>query len=110
VLSFGARNRSFGWPASLSEANDDVVGIPHNHHSARGLVPSPALGLKIERVEPVHFGEQRRNHRALPRALLTDRDDPVLQHARLQPLLDQADDARIANPMLNKTDRPTLAD
>ena len=61
----------------VREANDYVVGIPHNHHSARGLAPSPALGPQIEHVVQVDVGEQRRNHRALPRSLLTDRDDPV---------------------------------
>jgi hypothetical protein len=45
-----------------------------------------------------------------PRPLFTDRDDPVFQHARLEPFLDQADDAWIANPMLDETDQPTLAD
>ena len=34
----------------MFEAHDDVVGIAHNHHSARGLVPSPALGPQIEDV------------------------------------------------------------
>ena len=46
----------------------------------------------------------------MPRPLLTDRDDPVLQHARPQPFLNQADDAWIADPMLDKAVQPTLAD
>jgi hypothetical protein len=29
------------------------------------------------------------------------RDDPVFQDARLQPFLDQADDAPVADPVLN---------
>jgi hypothetical protein len=94
----------------VREANDDIVGMPHNHHSARGLVPSPALSPQIEHIVQVDVGEQWRNHRPLPRPLFTDRDDPVFQHARLEPFLDQADDAWIANPMLDETDQPTLAD
>jgi hypothetical protein len=31
-------------------------------------------------------------------SLITDGDDPVFQHTRLQPLLDQADDAPVADP------------
>jgi hypothetical protein len=31
-----------------------------------------------------------------------------LEHARLQPFLDQADDARITDPMFNETDHPFL--
>src|SRR4030081_2714484 len=76
----------------------------------RARVPPPALGPQIEHVVQVDVGEQRRNHRALPRPLLTDRDDPVLQHARPQPFLDQADDAWITDAMLDKADQPTLAD
>ena len=94
----------------MRKSNDDIVGVSHDHHSARGLVPSPALGPQIEHVVQVDVGEQRRNHRPLPRPLFTDCDDPVLQHARLEPLLDQADDAWIGDPMLDKTDQPTLAD
>jgi hypothetical protein len=36
------------------------------------------------------------------RPLVTDRDDPILQHARLQPLAYQADDAWVADPMLDE--------
>src|SRR5262249_18798038 len=42
--------------------------------------------------------------------LVTDRDDSVLQYARLQPLPYQADDAPVADPMLNEADQPFLAD
>ena len=49
-----------------------------------------------------------RHHRALSRPLVTDRDDSVFQHARLQPLPYQADDARVADPMLDEADQPIL--
>jgi hypothetical protein len=52
----------------------------------------------------VDVGEQRRDHRALSRPLVADRDDPVLQDTRLQPFLDQTDDARITDPMLDEAD------
>ena len=41
------------------EADDDIVGIPHDDHVARGLVPSPALGPEIEHVMEIDIGEQR---------------------------------------------------
>src|SRR5262249_25873197 len=88
------------------EADDDVVSIPHDDHVARGLVPSPALGPEIEGIVQVDVIEQRRDHRALPRPLVTDRDDSVLQYTRLQPLPYQADDARVADPMLDEADYP----
>jgi hypothetical protein len=28
------------------KTNDDVVGVSHNNHVARGLVPSPALNFR----------------------------------------------------------------
>ena len=43
----------------VRKANDDIVGISHNHHPTRGLVPSPALGPKVEHVMQVDVGEQR---------------------------------------------------
>jgi hypothetical protein len=92
------------------EANDEVVGIPHDDHVARGLAPSPAFGPEVEDVMQVDVGKQRRDHRALPRPPLTDRRDPVFQDARLQPFLDQADDASVADTMFQESDQPLLAD
>ena len=36
--------------------------------------------------------------------------DPVFQHARLKPFTDQVYDARVADPVLQETDEPFLAD
>jgi dTDP-glucose pyrophosphorylase len=44
----------------------------------------------------------------LPRSPFTDRYDPIFQYTRLQPFTDQADDAFVADPMLNETDKPIL--
>src|SRR5207245_7770221 len=38
-------------------------------------------------------------HRALPGPRVTDRHDPIFEDARLEPFLDQADDAPIADPV-----------
>src|SRR5215475_12837531 len=64
---------------------------------------------KIERVVQVDVGQERRDHRALPYPLVTDRHDPVFQNARLEPLADQADDAPVADPMLHEPYEPFLA-
>jgi len=42
----------------------------------------------------VDIGKERRDYRALPGSPFTDVHDPVFQHARLEPFLDQAEDAR----------------
>ena len=92
------------------KTDNKVVGIAHDDHVARGFAPSPAFGPKVEDVMQVDVAEQRRDHRALPRPPLTDRRDPVFQDARLQPFLDQADDALVADTMFQETDQPLLAD
>ena len=45
--------------ALVLEADDEVVGIPHDDHVARGLAPSPALGPEVEDVVQVDVGKQR---------------------------------------------------
>src|SRR5208337_2044675 len=48
-------------------------------------------------------------HRALSRSPVVDRHDPVFEDARLEPLLDQADNALVADPVLQEADQPSLA-
>jgi hypothetical protein len=82
------------------EAEYEIIGVAHDDHVARGLTPSPALGPQIEDVVQVDVGERRRDHRPLPGPTVTDRDDPVFEDARPEPLPDQADDARVGDPVL----------
>src|SRR5689334_9619 len=49
-------------------------------------------------------------HRPLPGPPVADRHDPVLEDARPQPFPDQADDARVGDPVLQEADQPFLAD
>jgi hypothetical protein len=58
----------------------------------------------------VDVGKQRRDYRTLPRSPVADRHDPVFENARLQPFLDQADHARVVDPVLQEADQPFLAD
>jgi len=94
----------------MLEAGDDIVGIAHNDHVARGLTPSPAFGPEIEDVMQVDIGEQRRNHRSLPSPPAAVRHDSVFEDARLEPLLDQADDAWVADPVLDEANQPISTD
>src|SRR6516225_5303691 len=94
----------------MLESDDKVVGKPHDDHIAPGLPPSPAVYPKIEHVVKIDVGQQRRNHRPLARPRLTNRDDPVLQDTRLQPLLDEADDALVTDALPDETDQPILTD
>jgi len=56
----------------------------------------------------VDVGKQRRDDRPLSRPPDAFRHDPVFQDARLEPFLDQADDALIADPVLDETDEPRV--
>jgi hypothetical protein len=89
------------------EADYAVIGIAHDDHVARGLVPSPARGPEIKDVVEVDVREHRRNHRALARPLLLDRHDPVFEDAGSQPFLDE-DDAPVADPVFQEADNPFL--
>src|SRR6516162_9725572 len=90
------------------ESDDEIVGIAHDDHVARGLTPSPALSPEIEDVVQVDVGKKRRCHRPLPGPLVTNRHDSVFKDARPEPFLDQADDAWIADPVLHEADQPVL--
>src|SRR4051812_29040413 len=85
-----------------------VIRVTDDDHVARGLAPSPALGPEIERVVQVDVGQERRDHRPLPGPRLTDAHDPILQDPRPQPFLDQTEDARIADPMVQEAEQPFL--
>src|SRR5208283_1863765 len=50
-----------------------------------------------------------RKRRSLPGPLVTDRHGPIFEDARPQPFLDQADDARVADPMVQEAYQPILA-
>jgi hypothetical protein len=41
------------------EADDDVIGLAHDDHIARGFALSPALGPEIEGVVQVDVGQER---------------------------------------------------
>jgi hypothetical protein len=46
----------------------------------------------------------------LPGSRFTDRQCSVFEHTRLEPFLDQANDAFVADTVLKETDQPLLAD
>jgi len=94
--------------ALVLKTDDEVVGISHDDHVARGLALSPALGPEVEDVVQVNVGQQRRDHRPLPRPSVARRHDSVFHDARLQPFLDQAEDALVADPMSDETGEPIL--
>src|SRR5262249_48210118 len=45
--------------ALVLESDDEVIGIAHDNHVARGLAPSPALDPEVEGIVQVDVGKQR---------------------------------------------------
>ena len=72
---------------------------------ALGVALAPLLRPEIEDVVEVDVGQERRDHRALPRANLTRPNLPVFHHPDRQPFADQADDPPVADPVLHKANR-----
>jgi site-specific DNA recombinase len=70
--------------------------------------PDPCYAASDHSGSLHHCG--RGDHRALRRARLRCRDDPVFHHPGLQPFADQTDHARIADPVRDEADQPVVAD
>jgi hypothetical protein len=87
-----------------------IIGIAHHDHVARRLAPTPLRGPQVEDVVQVEVRQQRRNHCALGRPLLTRRHQPVFQDTGLEPFLDQPEDAPVADPVFQEADQPVVAD
>lgn len=57
----------------------------------------------------VDIGKERRYDRSLPCPLLTGCQGPIIEDARSEPFLDQAENARVADSVFQETDEPFLA-
>src|SRR6266545_4304139 len=90
-----------GLPPML-ESHNEVIGKAHDHHvSARLLLPPP-LDPEIEHVVQIEVGQQRADASALHRPYLAPCPRALLQHAGVQPFLDESHDAPVRNPVLDK--------
>jgi hypothetical protein len=89
----------------MLEANHYIIGVTHYDHVAPGLAPSPAFGSRSTQVDVC---KERRCHRSLVCPLLAYRDDSIFEDARFQPFLDQADDTRVTDPVLQEAEQPLL--
>jgi site-specific DNA recombinase len=91
---------------------DDQIVIRHSislaNRSPEGG-PSPHSGQPNGQNSRSYLLRSGSTHRALSCPLVANRHDPVFQDACLQPFLDQADDALIADPMLHEADEPVFA-
>src|SRR5215217_5230276 len=81
------------------EADDEVVGVAHDDYLAARVPLSPLVGPEVEGVVQVDVGKQRRNARSLRCAFLAGPPPTFLEHARAQPLTDQAQHPLVCNPV-----------
>src|SRR6266545_668878 len=96
-----------GLPPML-ESHNEVIGKAHDHHvSARLLLPPP-LDPEIEHVVQIEVGQQRADASALHRPYLAPCPRALLQHAGVQPFLDESHDAPVRNPVLDKLHQPPV--
>jgi len=84
--------------------------IPLPNRSDDGDGPSTARINAAPAGTEGYLLRSRSHHRSLPRSYLAHRHGPVFQDARLEPFLDQANDALVTDPMFQEADQPFLAD
>src|SRR3984957_1717316 len=96
---------SFGIRFNL-ESNHDVVRVSHGDYIAMCSRTSPRMNPQIENVMEIDISHQWRSTAALRRTLLHSDSFPILQHARVQPLLDEPYDAPVRDAVSDELDEP----
>jgi len=73
----------------MLESQDEVVGVPHDHHVSFGTLHPPSLDPKVERVVKIDIGQKRTDTSALYRPYFPAPVLPVFQYTGSEPFLDQ---------------------
>src|SRR6266478_3931766 len=88
------------------KSNHDVVCKTHHDNVAVRPLLTPRLDPEVEYVMKINVGQQRRGTAALGRPFFHSYPFPILQHAGIQPFLDQPHDAPICDPVLDDLHQP----
>src|SRR5438309_4561601 len=88
------------------KSNHDVISKTHHDYVAVRPLLTPRLDPQIEYVMKIDVGQKRRGTAALGRPFLHPYPFPILQHARVEPFLDQSHDAPICDPVLEEFHPP----
>src|SRR2546425_4456773 len=94
----------------MLEPDDKVIREAHDHDISARLLLSPPLGPKIEHVVQVEIGQQRADAPALHRSHFAPCPRPVLQHAGVQPFLDEPHDAPVRHAVLDELHQPPVVE
>jgi hypothetical protein len=90
------------------EAEHHVVRTADDHHRPLGGACAPGFHPEIEDIVPLHMGHQRAYHGPLWHSDWCLRPLALLRHSGPQPLLDEAEDARIGHAVLEELDEPCV--
>src|SRR5713101_7535746 len=88
------------------ESNHDVIRKSHHDHIAVRTLLTPCLNPQVECVMKIDVRQKRRSTFPLGRPFLHPCSFPILQHARVEPLLDQPHDASVCDPVLDEFHKP----
>src|ERR1700680_2166104 len=88
------------------KSDHDVVRKTHHDDIAVRPLLTPCLDPQVEHVMEINVGQQRRCTTALGRPFLHPCPFPILQHAGVEPFLDQSRDAPICYPVLDEFHQP----
>src|ERR1700680_1317881 len=88
------------------KSNHDVVRKTHPDDIAVRPLLTPRLDPQVEHVMEINVGQQRRGTAALGRPFFHPYPFPILQHAGVEPFLDQSHDAPICNPVVDQLHQP----
>lgn len=103
------------WPERLCVANalkacKPVVGVSNDDDVPDSMALPPLPYPQVKRIVQVDIGKKGADAATLNRPDLALRQPVVLQHASAPPLLYQADDARVADSVLDEFDQPLVFD
>src|SRR6266404_2660892 len=88
------------------ESHHDVVGKSHDDDVAVRALLTPCLNPQVKYVMKIDVRQKRRGTATLGRPFLRPYSFPILQHAGLQPFLDEPHDAPVCYPVLDELHPP----
>ena len=88
------------------KAQHDIISESHHDHVAVRTLLTPHPDPQVEHVMKIDVCQKRRSTPALGRPFFHSYPFPILQHAGVEPFLDQSHDAPVCNPMLHELDKP----
>src|SRR5271165_6385118 len=90
----------------IPESNHDVVRESHDDDIAVRALLTPRLDPQVEDVVKIDVRQKRRSTSALGRPFFHSCSLPILQHAGVQPFLNEPHNAPVCDPVLNELHQP----